>query len=111
MGQAHDEDAGGGVTTETQERIKSARPRLFRVLVHNDDYTTREFVVYVLEHVFRHSEAEATRIMIHVHRKGVGVAGIFPREIAETKMHKVERLARSYDYPLVLSMEPLEDDA
>ena len=83
---------------------------MFKVLLHNDDYTTREFVVYVLERIFHHSEAEATRIMLHVHRNGVGVAGVFTREIAETKVHKVERLARQNEYPLVLSMEPAEDE-
>jgi len=111
MGQMdEDETGGGGVATETREHTKTARPKLFRVLVHNDDYTTREFVVYVLERIFHHSEGEATRIMIHVHRNGVGVAGVFTREIAETKMHKVERLARRNEYPLILSMEPAEEE-
>jgi len=106
-----DDTGGGGVATETQERTRTARPRLFSVLIHNDDYTTREFVVYVLERIFHHSEGEATRIMLHVHRNGLGVAGVFTREIAETKMHKVERLARRNEYPLRLSMETAEDES
>jgi len=111
MGEHNDEEGGGGVVTETQETTRTARPRLFRVMIHNDDYTTREFVIYVLERIFHHSEGEATRIMLHVHRSGVGVAGVFTREIAETKVSKVERLARRNEYPLVLSMEPAEDES
>ena len=99
-----------GTATETEIEIKTRRPRLYRVLVHNDDYTTREFVVDVLMGVFRHSEAAAMRIMLHVHTTGIGVAGIFTREVAETKVATVERLARENEYPLQMTMEPEEDD-
>jgi ATP-dependent Clp protease adaptor protein ClpS len=99
-----------GVVTETRTEPKVKRPRLFRVLVHNDDYTTREFVVDVLRVVFRHSESEAVQVMMHVHRTGVGVAGVFPREVAETKVAIVERLARAHEYPLRLTTEPEEDE-
>lgn len=93
--------------TETEKKLK--RPRLFKVLMHNDDYTTREFVVEVLKTVFNKSEADSIQIMLHVHNNGVGVAGVYPREVAETKVRTVQHLARQYEYPLMLSMEPEED--
>lgn len=102
-------DPEGVVVTETRTQKKTRRPRMYRVLLHNDHYTTREFVVEVLMAVFHHSEAEAIRVMLHVHYNGVGVAGVFTREIAETKIAIVERLAREREYPLRLSMEP-EDE-
>jgi ATP-dependent Clp protease adaptor protein ClpS len=101
-----EEDDDGGVVTETKKETKLARPRMWRVLVHNDDYTTREFVVEVLRSVFRHSESEAVRVMLHVHYNGVGVAGVYTREVAETKVAIVEALAKEREYPLRLSMEP-----
>lgn len=99
-----------GVVTETRQEDKVKRPRMYRVLLHNDDYTTREFVVDVLRGIFHHSEAEAVRVMLHVHFNGLGVAGVFTREIAETKVRAVEDLAREREYPLRLSMEPEDDD-
>ena len=103
-------DNDDGVVTETRPDQKVSRPRMYRVLVHNDDYTTREFVVDVLRGVFRHSEAAAVRIMLHIHNNGLGVAGIYTREVAETKIRTVEQLAREREYPLRLSMEPEEED-
>lgn len=108
MAEEHDNDTG--VVTETETRKKVKRPRMFKVLLHNDDYTTREFVVHVLQTIFRRGESDAVRIMLHVHHNGVGVAGLYTREIAETKIRKTESLARKNDYPLRLSMEP-EDQA
>jgi ATP-dependent Clp protease adaptor protein ClpS len=99
-----------GVVTETRPERKVKRPRMYRVLLHNDDYTTREFVVEVLMTVFHHSESDAVRIMLHVHHNGLGVAGVFTREIAETKIAIVERMAREREYPLRLSMEPEEEE-
>jgi len=84
MSEKWDEDDGVVVETRKEERVK--RPRMYRVLLHNDYYTTREFVVDVLRTVFHHSEGDAVRIMLHVHYNGLGVAGVFTREIAETKM-------------------------
>ncbi|MFO0680832.1 MAG: ATP-dependent Clp protease adaptor ClpS [Sandaracinus sp.] len=104
------EDDDGGVVTETKKETRLARPRMWRVLVHNDDYTTREFVVDVLRSVFRHSESEAVRVMLHVHYNGVGVAGVYTREVAETKIAIVESLAKEREYPLRLTMEPEEPD-
>jgi ATP-dependent Clp protease adaptor protein ClpS len=101
-------DAGtkreGGVVVE--ERTRTKKPPMYKVLLHNDDYTTKEFVVMVLQHVFHRSEADANRIMLHVHNNGVGVAGIYPYEIAETKVAKTMQLAKRYEYPLQLSLEP-----
>ena len=103
-------DNDDGVVTETRSEQRVSRPRMYRVLMHNDDYTTREFVVDVLRTVFHHSEPEAVRIMMHVHYNGLGVAGVFTREVAETKIQTVEQLAREREYPLRLSMEPEEDE-
>jgi ATP-dependent Clp protease adaptor protein ClpS len=102
-------DTDSGVVTEQKPKKKLKRPRMYRVLVHNDDYTTREFVVDVLIGVFHHSETRATEIMLHIHYTGVGVAGVFTREVAETKIAIVERLAREREYPLRLTMEPDDD--
>jgi ATP-dependent Clp protease adaptor protein ClpS len=99
-----------GTITQVKPDKKLKRPRLYAVLLHNDDYTTREFVVQVLHSVFHRSEQDAIRIMLHVHRSGVGVAGVFTREVAETKMQRTERLARQQEFPLRLTMEPEEEE-
>ena len=96
----------GVVVEETESETKLKRPSMFKVLLHNDDYTTREFVVEVLRSVFHHAEPEAVRIMLHVHQNGVGVAGVYTYEIAETKARTVETLAREREYPLQLTLEP-----
>lgn len=95
----------GWVVTKDQE--KTEEPPFYKVLLHNDDYTTMEFVVLVLEKVFHKSTAEATRIMLNVHQQGIGVAGIFSREIAETKVTVVVDLARKNEYPLKCTLEKL----
>ena len=92
-----------GVSTES--RKKTQLPPLFRVIMHNDDYTTMEFVVEVLVYVFQKSAEQATRIMLNVHRSGVGVCGIYPFEIAETKVETVDNLARENGFPLKCIME------
>lgn len=99
-------DLGGdaGLATETEKKVQ--KPRLYNVLIHNDNYTTMEFVVSVLMKVFRHSEANAVQIMLHVHNRGVGVAGVYTHEVAETKANKVIELARENDFPLRASVEP-----
>ena len=99
-----------GTITQVKPAKKLKRPRLYAVLLHNDDYTTREFVVQVLHSVFHRSEQDAIRIMLHVHQNGVGVAGVFTREVAETKMQRTERLARQQEFPLRLTMEPEEEE-
>jgi len=93
-------------SVDVKERARTRRPPLYKVLVHNDDYTTKEFVVMVLQAVFRLGEVDANRIMMHVHDNGIGVAGVYPYEVAETKIAKTLQLARRYEYPLQLSMEP-----
>ena len=92
-----------GLVTETKKKLK--RPSLYKVLLHNDDYTTKEFVVQVLQYVFHKEQTEAVQIMLHVHKKGLGVAGVYSYEIAETKVELVEKLARQYEYPLKCTME------
>ena len=93
-----------GVTTRT--RVK--KPPLYKVLLHNDDYTTQEFVVWILQTVFHHDETTATRIMLHVHQNGIGVAGVYGREIAETRAARTEQLARSHEYPLRCTLDEEE---
>lgn len=84
---------------------KLEEPPLYRVLLHNDDYTTMDFVVMVLEQVFHKKPSEATHIMLMVHRQGVGICGIYPAEIAETKVDAVHALAAEAGFPLKASME------
>src|SRR4051812_1069525 len=84
----------------TVEKPKVERPRLYEVLLHNDDYTTQEFVVYVLMKFFHHDSEAATKIMLHVHTKGVGVAGVYTYEVAETKASQVVRFSREHEMPL-----------
>lgn len=81
-------------------------PDWYQVVLYNDDYTTMEFVVYILEHVFHKSEPEATRIMLQVHQQGLGVCGVYTYEVAETKVALVEKLAFKEGFPLKCTMEP-----
>ncbi|MDQ7830827.1 MAG: ATP-dependent Clp protease adapter ClpS [Desulfovibrionaceae bacterium] len=97
--QNEEQESGVGLADEVRE------PRRFKVLLHNDDYTTMEFVVKVLMQIFRKTEAEAVQIMLSVHNKGVGVCGIYTAEVAELKVSLVRRLARQNGYPLKCSME------
>jgi len=89
----------------TQRREEVRCPRMYRVLLHNDDYTTMDFVVDVLKRYFYKGDAEAVHIMLSVHHKGVGVAGVFPYEVAETKVNQVHAFAREHQHPLRCSME------
>jgi ATP-dependent Clp protease adaptor protein ClpS len=91
------------VQAQTRRRVKE--PDLYRVLLHNDDYTTMEFVVEILMTVFHKSIEESTRIMLNVHKKGIGICGVYTYEQAETKVDTVERLARANGFPLKCSME------
>jgi ATP-dependent Clp protease adaptor protein ClpS len=92
-----------GVVTETKKKVK--KPPLCKVLLHNDDYTTMEFVVYILKTVFHKSEPDAVRIMLAVHQQGVGVAGLYTYEVAEVKVNKVTQLARANEFPLLCTLE------
>ena len=91
------------VVTESRKKLK--KPPLYKVLLHNDDYTTKEFVVQILQYVFHKEQTEAVQIMLHVHQKGIGVAGVYTYEVAETKVTLVEDLARQHEYPLMCTME------
>ncbi len=104
-------DPGSGVLAESRPGLESSTPRMWRVLLHNDDFTTQEFVVWVLETVFGKSAADAFEIMLHVHHAGIGVAGVYTREIAETRMAATERLAEQHEFPLRVSMEPEPEEA
>jgi ATP-dependent Clp protease adaptor protein ClpS len=95
---------GGEEQLLTDDRVK--QPRKFKVVLLNDDYTSMEFVIHVLQSVFRHGQASATRVMLHIHRTGVGVAGVYTREIAETRLGQVHGLAREAGHPLQCVMEP-----
>lgn len=101
-------DPDSEVLTESRTEKKLKKPTLYKVLLHNDNYTTREFVVAVLKEVFHKSDPEAVQIMLHVHYNGIGVAGVYTHEVAETKIKTVEKLARENEFPLRLSMEPEE---
>ncbi len=111
MAEKFDNDSGVVTEQKPKEKLqpKLKRPPMYRVLLHNDDYTTREFVVDVLVGVFHHSESKAMEIMLHVHYTGVGVAGVFTREVAETKIAIVEKLAEEREYPFRMTMEPDEN--
>ena len=91
------------VVSKTRKKLKP--PTGYKVLLHNDDYTTMEFVVYILETVFHKSPSEAMSIMLHVHKNGFGICGVFTYEIAETKVSRVHDLADQYEYPLKATME------
>jgi ATP-dependent Clp protease adaptor protein ClpS len=108
MAEDRDNDTGTVTKTKTKTQRKVAQPPRFKVLLHNDDYTTREFVVEVLKTIFHRAEPEAVQIMLHVHHNGVGVAGVYTYEVAETKVRTVEALAKQREYPLMLSIEPEE---
>ena len=88
-----------------ESATKLEKPPLFRVLLHNDDYTTMEFVVFVLQSVFQREDVEAVQIMLHVHRRGVGICGVYTFEVAETKVAQVIELARRHQHPLQCTME------
>lgn len=91
--------------TGIKERHEVKTPALYRVLLLNDDYTTMEFVIRILEDVFHKPVVEAAQIMLHVHKKGKGLAGVYSHEIAETKIHKAHNLSRKSGFPLKCIME------
>ena len=103
-----DFEHGGGVAEKTESEIKLERPPLYKVFLHNDDFTTMEFVVYILQTVFNHGESDAVSIMLNVHRQGIGLAGVYTYEVAEMKVDKVTSIAQANEFPLLCTME--EDD-
>ncbi|MEO0466372.1 MAG: ATP-dependent Clp protease adapter ClpS [Pseudomonadota bacterium] len=99
----HGDDENIGIATQT--RVQTKKPSLYRVMLLNDDYTPMEFVVFVLERFFGKSREEATRIMLHVHQKGVGLCGVYTYEVAETKVAQVLDMAQRNEHPLQCVME------
>ena len=101
-------DGDGGDTDHgvaVKSRTKTKKPSMYKVLMLNDDYTPMEFVVHVLEQCFAKSHEEATRVMLHVHQKGVGICGVFTYEIAETKVNQTMDLAQQHQHPLQCTIE------
>jgi ATP-dependent Clp protease adaptor protein ClpS len=91
---------------ESRSEEKVEQPPLFKVVLHNDDYTTMEFVVWVLESIFNMSEEHAIQVMLNVHLRGTGVAGVYTYEVAEMKIEKTTSLAREHEFPLLATLEP-----
>jgi ATP-dependent Clp protease adaptor protein ClpS len=99
-------DPREAVLTDSRVHEQVQPPVMWRVILHNDDYTTQEFVVWILETVFHKVPAEAFTIMMRVHQSGLGIAGIYTRDIAETKVAATKRLAEQHEFPLLVTMEP-----
>jgi ATP-dependent Clp protease adaptor protein ClpS len=99
------------VVVEPKQKVKLSRPPLYKVLLHNDDFTPMEFVVSLLETVFQHTESEAMAIMLHAHTTGMAVAGVYTFEIAEAKADKVAGLAEEAGFPLLCTLEPESDES
>ena len=99
------EPGGPGTAVITKTKTQTKRPSLYRVLLLNDDYTPMEFVVHVLERFFNKDREAATRIMLHVHRRGVGICGVYTYEVAETKVTQVMDFARQHQHPLQCTLE------
>ena len=99
----HNSKTENDSSVKTHETIKE--PPMYKVILHNDNYTTMEFVVEVLIFIFRKTPESATQIMLNVHRQGIGVCGIYPFELAETKVESVHSLAEEHGFPLKCSME------
>jgi len=93
------------IFTKEKTEIKIKKPNMYKVLLHNDDYTTMDFVVEILIKIFRKSPIEAERIMFDVHRKGIGIAGIYSYDIASTKIRQVMIMAEENGFPLKLTLE------
>ncbi len=99
------EEGGASGAVATRTRIRTKRPNMYKVLLHNDDYTPMDFVVDVLEQFFKKNHAEANEIMLNVHEKGMGVCGVFPYEVAETKVAMVAEAAKEAQHPLKCTMD------
>ncbi len=101
--ESNDNDIGGTAVEAAKPQVK--KPRMYRVIINNDDYTPMEFVVHVLEQFFTMDRAKATRIMLDVHNSGKGICGVFPRDTAETKTLQVNNYSKKHNHPLMCSME------
>src|SRR6186713_88712 len=98
-------DADESIITESRSDQQLARPRLWRVLLHNDDYTTQDFVIWVLETIFHKGTLEAFDIMMSVHRTGMGIAGVYTHDVAQTKVKTTRQVAEEHEFPLLVTME------
>lgn len=101
-----DRDRGAGTETLARPEQKTQRPKLYRVVMHNDDFTTQEFVIHVLMAFFRKDATEATQVMLKVHMKGRAIVGLYTKDVAETKAQQVTDYARENGHPLMLTVEP-----
>ena len=99
-------DADESTLTDSRSKQKVQPPRLWRVLLHNDDYTTQDFVVWVLESIFNKPRGEAFAIMLNVHRSGLGLAGVYTHDVTETKLKATRQAAEEHEFPLLVTMEP-----
>ena len=99
-------DTRESTLTESHSDQKLERPRMWRVLLHNDDYTTQEFVVWILEMIFHKQPGEAFDIMMSVHRSGMGLAGVYTHDVAETKVKTTKQMAEEHEFPLLVTMGP-----
>jgi ATP-dependent Clp protease adaptor protein ClpS len=102
-------DARESTVVEPRGDSRLQRPRMWRVLLHNDDYTTQDFVVWILETIFHKAPAEAFVVMMSVHRSGLGIAGVYTHDVASTKMQTTRALAEQHEFPLLVTMEPDPD--
>jgi ATP-dependent Clp protease adaptor protein ClpS len=100
----------GDTGTQTVEKVRLSRPKMWRVIMHNDDFTTQQFVIQVLEHFFRKDPTEAHHLMLKVHMTGKAIVAVYTRDIAETKVDQVTDYAREQGHPLMLTLEPDGDD-
>jgi ATP-dependent Clp protease adaptor protein ClpS len=98
-------DIEGGGEVLVEKKTKLEKPKLYKVILHNDDFTTMDFVVFVLQYVFSRTDAEAFTIMLKVHNEGIGIAGVYPYEVANMKSEKAMNLAKSREYPLLCTVE------
>jgi ATP-dependent Clp protease adaptor protein ClpS len=104
MSEKHDDQHDDGLMLQ-EARPKLKKPPLYKVILLNDDYTPMEFVVHVLEHFFHMNREKATQVMLHVHTRGMGVCGLFTKDVAETKVAQVNDFARENQHPLLCTME------
>jgi ATP-dependent Clp protease adaptor protein ClpS len=98
-------EQGNAVVEKTESKTKLERPPLYKVFLHNDNFTSMQFVVFILQTVFNHGESEAVRIMLNVHREGIGLAGVYTYEVAEMKVDRVMSIAQANEFPLLCTME------
>jgi ATP-dependent Clp protease adaptor protein ClpS len=98
-------EVGSGTQTLVRPDQRTATPKFYKVVIHNDDFTPRDFVVHVLQRFFRKDEATATELMLQIHHRGLGVAGVYTHEIAETKAYQVNEYSKQNRYPLRTTVE------